>query len=82
MKYKIKEGIIIRQVDEDIILYDSEKSIFYGISGALAQYFVNHREFEKAELIAYLIDEYEVDYNTASADIENIISELAQNNVI
>lgn len=82
MKYKIKESIVIRKINDDTVLYDSENSCFYGLVGALAQYFVDHQEFEKSALTDFLLEEYEVDSITAERDVNNIVDELMRNGIL
>ena len=59
----------MREVDDKIIFYDSEKMIFYGLKGALALYIAQEKDLEISKMVSYLLKVYDVHDKTATEDV-------------
>lgn len=76
MKLKINKNIIKKVVNKTTVFYDTESGAFYGVDGALQQFFAENDAFELDDIIAYLTKEYGLEYSTASKDAQELLTEL------
>ena len=82
MKFRIKESVSVREIEDKIVFYDTKRALFYGLRGALVPYLIQKEELEIPRMIEYLLKEYEVDELTATKDTEDVINNLIENGII
>ncbi len=86
---KIKEGFILRQVaGQHIVMPLGQKSLDFNCaitlneSGAFLWSALEAGAKNKDELLNKMMDEYDVNSNTALNDIETFLSKLKENNLL
>lgn len=83
MKYRIKTHLAIRKIGNEIYIVDSKNSILHKINPTGSFIFERIKNNKsKQDIIKELIETYDVDYETASKDLEEFISQLISKNLI
>ncbi len=82
MKWKFKDSIIKKAVNDTTVLYNADSGAYYGVRGALKHYFMENDEFEEADIIDYLVQNFGIDYAMASEDSAELLSDFVKSEVI
>ncbi|HPP88926.1 MAG TPA: PqqD family protein [bacterium] len=85
MIIKINENLVIRQLDDELIILNADNSCYYGItnSGIEILKFINERKTcEFQEIVEFLIANYEISKDAAINDINELLNELKSENLI
>ena len=82
MTYKKKENLVCEQIDDEIIVFDTDVEKFYEFDG-VGSFLWNTMEDTDLENIAQQVcDEYDVEKETALADITTFFEDLLEKNLI
>lgn len=82
MTYKKKENLVCEQIDDEIIVFDTDVEQFYEFDG-IGNYLWNIMEDTDLENIAQQVcDEYDVEKETVLADITTFFEDLLEKNLI
>jgi len=85
MKYKISENLIERLIDDELITLNLNNSCYYGFKDTAIDIFnfiKSNAPVDKQKIIEYILDNYDIDFNTVNSDISNLLDELARENII
>ena len=80
MTYKKKENLVCEQIDDEIIVFDTDIEKFYEFDG-VGSFLWSTMEDTDLENIAQQ-DEYDVEKETALADITTFFEDLLEKNLI
>ncbi len=82
MKQRFKDNMIKKIVEDTMVLYDTNSGAYYGVRGALKQYFMEHDEFEEVDIIDYLVQHFGVERTTAIDDVVELLSDFEKSEII
>jgi len=78
-----RDEVLARSVGQETVLLDLETGIYYTLNSVAATVWAALERGHTAEqAVALVIERYEVDEDTARADIEELINELLNNNLL
>jgi len=85
---KIKEGFLLREIaNTHVVVPVAERVIDFkgmmilnGVSPAIVEYMREHRTQE--EILAYILDEFDIDKETAENDLNKLIDQMEANGVL
>ncbi|MBN1578965.1 MAG: PqqD family protein [Chitinispirillaceae bacterium] len=77
MKFQLSPGLSMRKIDGEVFIYDRNKSLIHTFNetGAL-MWEAFEKGLEKKEMMERLLDAYDIDASTASADFDAFFSTL------
>lgn len=82
MKYKKKENLVCEQIDDEIIVFDTEVEQFYEIEGVGSFLWENFEDTDLEVIAQRVCDEYNIKKEIALADITDFFSDLLDKKLI
>jgi len=83
MKYKINKGTIVEKINGEVVLFDSDKSIFFTLNSTASYIFEKmKRGFTKDKIIELMMKKYKIDKKTITNDFEEIIEKMLKKRII
>ncbi len=76
MKYKKKENLVCEQIDDEIIVFDTEAEQFYEIEGVGSFLWENFEDTDLEVIAQRVCDEYNITKEIALADIMDFFNDL------
>lgn len=84
-KFKLNDNIVLRKIDDEIIILNIENSCYYGLSETgidVVNYLEKNNVADLKAILDYICSIYKVDRNIAEKDFENLINELFNEKII
>ena len=82
MNYRKKENLVCEQIDDEVIIFDTDKEQFYEFDG-VGSFLWNIMENVDLTVLAQKVcNEYDVEPETALEDVTNFINDLAEKQLI
>lgn len=82
MKYKKKENLVCEQIDDEIIVFDTEVEQFYEIEGVGSFLWENFEDTDLEVIVQRVCDEYNITKEIALADIIDFLRDLLDKKLI
>ena len=83
MKYQLAEHVSFTDVEDEAVLLDLNSGAYYGLNHIGAQLLNELKARNSIENAVILIAaEYQINYNTVQADIDELIKQLLHQNLI
>lgn len=83
MAYKIQKGLIVEKLDNNTVIFDTEKSVLYSLNQTAAEIFTwLKRGLKKEKIIEKLLGKYEVRRKQVEQDLEELIRKLIKKGII
>jgi len=82
-KVTIGKHLLSKQIDDDIVILDLDKNIYYGLTGVGTKIWeIGSDGASVSEMHQYIAREYDVMIETAEADLKHFLTELAAKGLI
>lgn len=80
---KIADGVIWKQVGDELVLLDYERGIYFGLDavGARIWQLIDEQQTE-ATIVDQLLDEFDVTREVVAGDVDRLVAELAERGLI
>ena len=82
MTYKKKENLVCEQIDDEIIVFDTDIEKFYEFDGVGSFLWSTMEDTDLENIAQQVCDEYDVEKETALADITTFFEDLLEKNLI
>ena len=82
MTYKKKENLVCEQIDDEIIVFDTDVEKFYEFDGVGSFLWSTMEDTDLENIAQQVCDEYDVEKETALADITTFFEDLLEKNLI
>ena len=80
---RVADGVIFKQVGDELVLLDFERGIYYGLDTIGARIWqVIADEKPVGEVVTELLEEYDVDRATLENDITRLLDELREKGLL
>ena len=82
-KVTVGKHLLSRQVDDDIVILDLDKNIYYGLTGVGTKIWqLGSDGASVSEMRQDIVREYDVTIETAEADLKHLLTELAAKGLV
>lgn len=83
MKLQIPETLMISEVDNELVILNTETEQFYGLNESAADMWTALKETDSVEAaVAHMVEQYDVSTDQVRQDMENLIKQLVEWNLI
>ncbi len=81
---KLSDTVLSSQLGEESVILDHEKGEYFGLEGvgSFVWEIIQQKEMTFDDLVAAVVEEYEVDEATAQADLKTLLAQLKEENLI
>ncbi len=82
MKYKKKENLVCEQIDDEIVVFDTEEEQFYEIEGVGSFLWESFENTDLEVIVQRLCEEYDITKEIALVDITDFLGDLLDKKLI
>ncbi|GAB4219531.1 MAG: hypothetical protein Fur009_6150 [Candidatus Microgenomates bacterium] len=83
MKYVIKKGFLIDKLDDEIVIFDEEKSVLYTLNHTATEIFkLLKKGLNEEEIIEKMVKKYNVKEDKVKKDFKKLINDLFEKKII
>jgi hypothetical protein len=83
MKYSVMKGNIIEKIDGEVVIFDSEKSVFFTLNNTATYIFEKIKSgLQKEKIIPLMVKKYRITEKIASSDFDELVQKLIGKKII
>ena len=83
MQLKIAEHLLIRQIDDEVFIYDRDRADVHSFNGVGAFIWrCIEKTFDDNAIVEALLEEYEVDRITAERDLRRFVGTITEQGLL
>lgn len=83
MKYRLKKGFLVQKLNNELMIFDEEKSLLYTLNETASFVFsLIKKGFDEEEIVEKMIKKYQIKKIRAQKDVKELINDFLKKKII